>query len=493
METRIKFYEKQWFMWVTLVLFAPVGIFLMWKYKRFAKVPRIELSCFFALIFLVISISGQTGSTANTTSTNKTTAIAVAADQVKALAVDNLIADLGDPKSLTLDSVSKVQAARTSYEALTDSQKKLVTKYNILTNAETQLATLNEAAKEKAQQQASVVTVSGKLKVHFINVGQGDSILVQQGNQSMLVDAGPNAESSVVKNYISTQGITHLDYVIGTHPHEDHIGGLDYVINAFSIGKIYMPKASTNTKTYEDVLTAIKNKGMKITTPVPGDSFKVGDATVTILAPNASSYDDLNNYSIVLKVTYGNTSFLLEGDAQSLSESQMISKGFDLKADILKIGHHGSSSSTSDPFLNAVNPKYAAISVGAGNSYGHPTEQTMNRLQGKGISVYRTDECGTIIATSDGSSISFSTNPGSYKAASSGSSTSSSSSGSGTTSSTLNSSTSQTQNNDYTVYNTATGSKYHKDGCKYLSKSKTAITKSEAINEGLTPCSYCKP
>lgn len=250
---------------------------------------------------------------------------------------------------------------------------------------------------------------TGTLKVHFIDVGQGDSILIQQGSESMLVDAGPNAESTAVDNYIASMGITRLTYVVGTHPHEDHIGGLDYVINSFSIGKIYMPKASANTKTFEDVLNAISRKGMKVTAPVPGDSFKLGDAVVEILAPNSSSYDSLNNYSIVLKVTYGSTSFLLEGDAQSLSESQMISKGFDLKADVLKVGHHGSSSSTSKAFLSRVDPEYAVISVGAGNTYGHPTEQTLGRLKGIGAKVYRTDESGTITATSDGKTITFKT------------------------------------------------------------------------------------
>lgn len=136
---------------------------------------------------------------------------------------------------------------------------------------------------------ADNTSVSGQLKIHYLNVGQADSILIQQGNSSMLIDAGNNADAQTVKNYISDQGITKLDYVVGTHPHEDHIGGLDYVINSFQIGKIYMPKVTSNTKTFEDVITAIKNKGMQITTPVPGDSFKLGDATCIILAPNKSS------------------------------------------------------------------------------------------------------------------------------------------------------------------------------------------------------------
>jgi len=257
-------------------------------------------------------------------------------------------------------------------------------------------------------------TVSGQLKVHYINVGQADSILIQQGNSSMLIDAGNNEDAQTVKNYISDQGVTKLDYVVGTHPHEDHIGGLDYVINSFQIGKIYMPKVTSNTKTFEDVITAIKNKNMQITTPIPGDSFKLGDATYTILAPNSSSYDDLNNYSIVIKIKFGENTFLFDGDAGAVSEMEMVNKGFDLKADVLKIGHHGSKTATCANFLSAVSPKYAVISVGTGNTYGHPAQSTMDRLKASGIQVYRTDENGTIIAISNGKDITFNTAPGSY-------------------------------------------------------------------------------
>jgi len=265
------------------------------------------------------------------------------------------------------------------------------------------------SAAGEVQASAEETAAEGTLKVHFIDVGQGDSILIQQGNESMLVDAGPNASSTAVEKYIASLGITNLAYVVGTHPHEDHIGGLDYVINSFSIGKIYMPRAAASTKTFEDVLTAISRKGLKVTAPAAGESFKLGDAAVEILAPNSSSYDSLNNYSIVLKVTYGSTSFLLAGDAQSLSESEMISKGFDLKADVLKVGHHGSTSSTTKSFLNKVDPKYAVISVGADNTYGHPAQKTLEKLESKGVTVYRTDKSGTITATSDGKTISFET------------------------------------------------------------------------------------
>lgn len=258
-------------------------------------------------------------------------------------------------------------------------------------------------------------TVRGQLKVSYINVGQADSILIQQGSQAMLIDAGNNGDSKTVAKYISDQGVTKLDFLVGTHPHEDHIGGMDYIINNFQIGKIYMPKVTANTKTFKDVATAIKNKGMKATVPTLGETFKLGDANCTILGPINSDTKDLNSYSIVIKIVFGNNKFLFTGDAQTSNESDMINKGYDLSADVLKVGHHGSHTSTSDAFLAKVNPKYAVISCGKGNDYGHPHKETMDRLKAKGIPVYRTDECGTIVAISDGKGITFNCSPGDYK------------------------------------------------------------------------------
>jgi len=246
-----------------------------------------------------------------------------------------------------------------------------------------------------------------QLKVSYINVGQADSILVEQGSSSMLIDAGNNGDSETVKNYVENQGITTLDFLVGTHPHEDHIGGMDYIINAFKIGKIYMPKATTTTQTFNDVITAIKNKNMQITTPIVGDSFKLGQATCTILSPNNSTYEDLNNYSVVIKITFKDNTFIFEGDAGAVSEMEMVNKGYDLKSDLLKVGHHGSSSSTTSAFLKAIFPKYSVISVGGDNDYGHPTQETLNKLSNAGVQVYRTDQEGTIVATSDGETVTF--------------------------------------------------------------------------------------
>ncbi len=256
--------------------------------------------------------------------------------------------------------------------------------------------------------------VSGDLKVHFIDVGQADAILIQQGSHLMLVDGGNRDDGPTVKNYLQKQGITSLDYVVGTHAHEDHIGGLAYIINNFKVGKVYFPKQTATTKTFKDFVTSVKNKGLGLTVPTIGESFNLGQANCKVLAPKSTSYEDGNDYSIVIKVSFGNNSFLLTADAEALSEKEMLSSGADLKSDLLKVAHHGSRTSTTSDFLSKVNPKYAVVSVGRDNSYNHPALDTMNRLKAKGIQVYRTDEQGSIVAISDGKEIRFNVSPGSY-------------------------------------------------------------------------------
>jgi competence protein ComEC len=221
----------------------------------------------------------------------------------------------------------------------------------------------------------------------------------------MLIDAGTNASTTTLLNDIRSLGITRFDVVIATHPHEDHVGGLDAVINQFDVGTIYMPKVAATTKTFTDVLTVIKNKGLTVTTPISGTTFSFGPAQCTILAPNGQSHTETNDYSIVVKLAYGTTSFLFTGDAQVESEKEMLAKGYDLKSDVLKVGHHGSTSSTSAEFLKAVAPWWAVISVGTGNDYGHPHKVTLDKLAGVGVKVYRTDLNGTVTIVSDGSSL----------------------------------------------------------------------------------------
>lgn len=232
------------------------------------------------------------------------------------------------------------------------------------------------------------------LRVYCLDVGQGDSILINNNGKTMLIDASTNDMGNTVVKYLQSLGIKKIDYLVGTHPHEDHIGGLDDVINNFDIGTIYMPKVQTNTKTYEDVLDAIANKNLKVTTPKIGDTFSIGDASCEIMAIG-NNKDDYNGCSIVIKMESNGVSYLFTGDANETEEATRKWP----KIDILKVGHHGSSTSSSQSFLNQIQPKVALISVGTGNSYGHPTESTLKRLTKIGAKIYRTDEKQTILVS----------------------------------------------------------------------------------------------
>lgn len=327
---------------------------------------------------------------------------------------------------------------------------------------------------------------SGGLKVHFLDVGQADSILVQIPNdQSMLVDAGNNADGTSVVSYLNQQGIKKIDYLIGTHPHEDHIGGMDNVIRSFDIGQVFMPRATTTTKTFEDVLLAIKQKGLKITTAKAGVTvLEQGNLKVNFVAPVGSGYEDMNNWSAVTRIQYGDTAFLLTGDAEAQSEEEMLASGGNLKADVLKVGHHGSISSTTPSFLKMVAPKYAVISVGTGNDYGHPHKETLTKLKNAGVQVYRTDMNGTIVFVSDGKTITIDKMSSTIKprAPNAGGAVA-----------------------PVTPFSSAVGKEYignksskkfHLPSCTTLPAEHNRVyfkTREEAINAGYVPCKRCNP
>lgn len=242
------------------------------------------------------------------------------------------------------------------------------------------------------------------LKVHYLDVGQGDSIFIElPNNETMLIDAAESYQSENIINYLKNLNYQKIDYVIGTHPHTDHIGGLKDIINTFEIGKIYMPKVVSTTKTYESLLMAIKDKNLKINTAKAGTSIIDTDALkINILAPNNSTYTELNNYSVVTKITYGSTKFLFMGDAEKLSENEIKEN---VTADVIKIGHHGSNTSSSIDFIKKVNAKYGIISVGLNNKYNLPKEEIITNWENSGTKIYLTSINGTVRASSDGTNI----------------------------------------------------------------------------------------
>lgn len=240
-----------------------------------------------------------------------------------------------------------------------------------------------------------------KLVVDYIDVGQADSILLRNKDKTMLIDAGTNEQGKNVVSFLKEEGISKIDYLIGTHPHEDHIGGLDDVINNFDIGKIYMPKRETTTKTFKDVLSAIKNKNLTITQPKKGEIIDLGQAKCEFMTEPIIDDDNINLSSLILRVEFGNNSFLFMGDAEKQNEKTITWP----KTDVLKVGHHGSDTSSSKEFLEQVNPKYSIIMVGEGNTYKLPKQPIIDRIEKIGSKIYRTDKNGNIKIISDGNNL----------------------------------------------------------------------------------------
>lgn len=348
---------------------------------------------------------------------------------------------------------------------------------------------------------SSITAPSGSgLDVHFIDVGQGDSILAESDGHYMLIDADENDQAGTVISYLKAEGVTKLDYVIGTHPHSDHIGGLDKVIDTFPVDKVFLPPVEHTTKTFEDVLDSIASRGLKITKPKPGDSYDLGNASFTILSPVKDYGNDLNNWSVGIRLTYGDNSFVMCGDAENQAEEDILNSGAVLKADVLKAGHHGSSTSTSNAFLKKVSPSWVVIQCGKGNSYGHPHKETMEKLKKAGCQILRTDEEGTITAFSDGKTITWSTGNGTVRDNSNANSAVNNTAdipdtdnGAAAENESGNSSTLSSY-----VINTNTG-KFHRPDCASATQMKSenrkdvTASRDELVQEGYEPCKQCKP
>ena len=311
-------------------------------------------------------------------------------------------------------------------------------------------------------------TQADSLSVHYIDVGQADCALLECGGQYMIIDGGNVDDSDLVVTYLQDQGVEQLHTVVCTHAHEDHVGGLAAVLAVYPTEQILSPTRTYSSACFDDFLYYADQQDIAITIPDPGDSFYLGNAEVTVLGP-VKSYADPNNTSIVVKVEFGDTSFLFTGDMEKDAETDMLDYGMDVSADVLKVGHHGSSTSTGYRFLYEVDPEYAVISVGTDNTYGHPHRETVAILADAGVPMLRTDELGTILAVTDGSEITFtwekqSAQPGDIEPA------------------------------DATYIGNRNSKKFHLPTCNGLPAENNRVifdSYSEAIDEGYTPCGNC--
>ncbi len=338
-----------------------------------------------------------------------------------------------------------------------------------------------------------------ELEVTFIDVGQGDAALLSCGGHNMLIDGGPASQSSKIYAILKQKEIEKLDCVVATHPDEDHIGGISGAAKAAEIEAAYCSVTESNVQNFEDMLKYLSLREAELKVPTAGDTFPLGGAIVKVIGPERE-YEDDNNGSIVLKVIYGETAFLFAGDAELAAEDDMIASGQDLSATVLKVSHHGSLGSSGEAFLRAVSPKYAVVSVGKDNSYGHPASETLQRLSDCGAKVYRTDMQGTVTCISDGKVITFTasrnedakTVPDKTEPAEEVSRTMPILGGNGT-----EESAETTVAAEDTVYiGNKKSRKFHKEECSSLPAEKNRVmftTREDALEAGYTPCGNCKP
>lgn len=347
------------------------------------------------------------------------------------------------------------------------------------------------------------------LEVHFIDVGQGDCTLIKCGTHAMLIDAGPDSKGTAIQLYLTKQNITSLDYVLLTHFDEDHAGGADVILTKFDCNNVILPSYVQDNKSYRDVMDTMTYRNYSSTAARVGDKYSIGGATFEILSVGNNG-DSNNNQSICLRVDYGNDSFLFTGDADGSVESRLINSGMNIDVDVFQVGHHGSKDSNSVEFINKVRPTYAVISCGANNSYGHPTAETLNGLRSNSVEVFRTDEQGSIIASTKGTGITWSTMPStSWKAGETNSNISvsensptsvSDNASVDNISSTVDNNQSEASNinaSDANYIGNKNNNKLHKATCSYLPDEKNRayfVSKEDAIAEGYDdPCKRCNP
>lgn len=359
---------------------------------------------------------------------------------------------------------------------------------------------------------------AGTLTVTWLDVGQGDAAVIQCGGQTMLIDGGKPEKSSYIYAWLQQHGLSYLDVIVATHVDADHIGGLSGALNYASVGTAYCPETTGTTETFQSFVKYLAQQGKQITVPTAGETFALGGAQVQILGPLHGA-EDSNDNSIVLKVNFGATSFLFTGDAERAEEQDLLNAGVNLQSTVLKVGHHGSDTSTSYPFLRAVAPQYAVISVGAGNSYGHPTEAVLSRLRDAGVTTFRTDLQGEITAVSDGQTVNFSVaknaaaetlaNAGAGQNVAGGAGSEAQNAGAGSLTAAAVASANAGGGNEGGAAGAGTtaGSyvlntnshKFHLPGCESVetisAKNRKDVNESreQIISEGYTPCKRCNP
>ena len=316
--------------------------------------------------------------------------------------------------------------------------------------------------------QAPEVTGGEKLTVHYLDVGQADCALLECGGEYMLIDGGNIGDGQKVISYLQNMGVEELKAVVCTHAHEDHVGGLPAVLAVYPVKQVFAPTKTYASKVFDDFLYYTDQQRLEVTIPAPGDTMTLGQAQITVLGP-VKSYAETNDTSIVMKVVFGQTSFLFTGDMEVLAENDLLDSGADVKADVLKVGHHGSDTSTGYRFLYEVDPTYAVIPVGEDNKYGHPNDITLSRLSDAECTIFRTDHLGTVVAVSDGKEITF------------------------TWENQKGDPANATQP-DITYIGNKNSKKFHAPGCASLPSEKNKVefdTYDEAMEAGYSPCSSC--
>ena len=276
---------------------------------------------------------------------------------------------------------------------------------------------VSETVSNETSSSIEAVPVEGALIVTMRDVGQADCLLFEQDGMTALVDCGTRFDGDEVLKFLEEKGITKLDYLFGTHPHDDHMGGMQEVIMNIPIGKIIIPDADIKKATsgwYKELLKELLNGDYNLEYSKAGSIYELGDAKIHVITQFTEYKSDLNNYSAIMKVSFGEMDMIMTGDAEVVVEEEALKSGVSLDAEILKSGHHGSHTSSSDAFIDAISPDYVMISVGLGNKHEHPIKSTMDKYQKRDIKVYRTDESGTVVATITTNSVSFNTDPDDY-------------------------------------------------------------------------------